>query len=47
MLAYLSRSPIIKSPKKGWYFYDPELLEVAEQKVRETGGLSEDEEGQS
>lgn len=33
LLAYLSRSPIIRSTKKGWYTFDPSLLEAAERQV--------------
>lgn len=35
LLAYISRSPLIKSVKRGWYDYDPLLLDAAKRQVRE------------
>lgn len=34
MLAYLSRSPLIRSVKRGWYDYDPALLDAAKRQVK-------------
>lgn len=38
MLAYLSRSPLIRSVKRGWYDYDPLLLEAARRQMKGTQG---------
>ncbi|MNY51641.1 hypothetical protein D3C86_1872480 [compost metagenome] len=45
LLAYLSRSPIIRSTKKGWYTFNPNVLDAAERQVEAAKGSSSTQAG--